>query len=210
MRYHGPGSPGGVAHAFKVLERALPLLGPEGCCERREIVVETAFGGPGARDAFELVTRAVTGNRFRVDPGLARTERGRALEAFVFRLGYRGRVTTLAVREGFVTEEFIDLARTEQRTRRRGTEAGRTQARDGRSRDGPTSFRGLRRQSLGAQRQLPGALAEAQLDQKGAGGGPHHGLAVEALDAEPGHVAAADRFGQRLEGRAQPGFLGLA
>jgi len=116
MRYHGPGSPGGVAHAFKVLERALPLLGPEGCCERREIVVETAFGGPGARDAFELVTRAVTGNRFRVDPGLARTERGRALEAFVFRLGYRGRVTTLAVRGGFVTEEFIDLARTEQRT----------------------------------------------------------------------------------------------
>jgi hypothetical protein len=23
MRYHGPGSPGGVAHAFKVLERGL-------------------------------------------------------------------------------------------------------------------------------------------------------------------------------------------
>ena len=30
MRYHGPGSPGGVAHAFKVLERALPLLSPDG------------------------------------------------------------------------------------------------------------------------------------------------------------------------------------
>ena len=28
LRYHGPGSPGGVAHAFKVLERALPLLDP--------------------------------------------------------------------------------------------------------------------------------------------------------------------------------------
>ncbi len=26
MRYHGPSAPGGVAHAFKVLERALPLL----------------------------------------------------------------------------------------------------------------------------------------------------------------------------------------
>ena len=26
MRYHGPGSPGGVAHAFKVLERALPRV----------------------------------------------------------------------------------------------------------------------------------------------------------------------------------------
>jgi hypothetical protein len=114
MRYHGPGSPGGVAHAFKVLERALPVLDPEGFCERREIVVETAFGGPGARDAFEMVTRAVTGERFRVEAGLARPERGRTRERFVFRLGYRGRVTTLALREGFVTEEFIDLARSER------------------------------------------------------------------------------------------------
>ena len=60
LRYHGPGSPGGVAHAYKVLERALPLLAPDGPPERREIVVRTAFGGPGARDGFELVTRAVT------------------------------------------------------------------------------------------------------------------------------------------------------
>jgi hypothetical protein len=115
LRYHGPGSPGGAAHAFKVLERALPLLDPDGPCERREIVVETAFGGPGARDAFELVTRAVTGDRFHVDPALARPERGRALERFVFRLRYRDRQTTLTVREGFVTDEFIDLARTADR-----------------------------------------------------------------------------------------------
>ncbi len=105
-----------MAHAFKVLERALPLLDPDGPCERREIVVETAFGGPGARDAFELVTRGVTGDRFHVDPTLARPERGRALERFVFRLGYRERRVTLVVREGFVTDEFIDLARTEERT----------------------------------------------------------------------------------------------
>ena len=116
MKYHGPGSPGGVAHAFKVLERALPLLDSEGPCERREIVVETAFGGPGARDAFELVTRAVTGDRFRVDAALERPERGRTLERFVFRLGYRERRATLTIREGFVTDEFIDLARTEERT----------------------------------------------------------------------------------------------
>ena len=115
LKYHGAGSPGGVAHAFKVLERALPLLDPDGLCERREIVVETAFGGPGARDAFEMITRAVTDNRYRVDPGLARPERGRALEAFVFRLGYRDRTATLAVREGFVTDEFIDLARMQNR-----------------------------------------------------------------------------------------------
>lgn len=116
MRYHGPGSPGGVANAFKVLERALPLLDPEAPCERRELVVETAFGGPGARDAFEMVTRCVTGERFHLDPALARPERGRALERFVFRLGYRDERVTLLLREGFVTDEFIDLARTENRT----------------------------------------------------------------------------------------------
>ncbi|MEA2303979.1 MAG: hypothetical protein QOH43_1259 [Solirubrobacteraceae bacterium] len=115
LKYHGPGSPGGVAHAFKVIERALPLLDPDGPCERREIVVATAFGGPGARDAFEMVTRAVTGDRFRVDPALARPERGRALERFVFRLSYRDRHAVLALREGFVSDEFIDLARTRER-----------------------------------------------------------------------------------------------
>jgi len=116
MRYHGPKSPGGVAHAYKVLERGLPLLAPDGVPERREITVRTAFGGPGARDVFELVLRAVTGERYTVDPALARPDRGRAAERFVFVLGNREREVTLAVRDGFVTDEFVDLARTEPRT----------------------------------------------------------------------------------------------
>jgi len=111
MKYHGPGSPGGVAHAFKVMQRAFPLLVPGGRPERREITIETAFGGPGARDAFELVTRAVTGDRYVVDPGLERPERGRTLERFVFRLSCRGTEVTLLVREGLVTDEFIALVR---------------------------------------------------------------------------------------------------
>jgi hypothetical protein len=116
MRYHGPGSPGGVAHAFKVLELALPLLAPGGPPERRELTVATAFGGPGARDAFELVARAVTEGRYVVDGALERPERGRTLERFVFRLGYRERAVTLQVREGYVPDELIDLARNPQRT----------------------------------------------------------------------------------------------
>ncbi|MGI8802123.1 MAG: hypothetical protein ACR2KV_08125 [Solirubrobacteraceae bacterium] len=116
MRYHGPGSPGGVAHAFKVMQRAFPLLDPDAPPERREIEIETPFGGPGARDAFELVTRAVTGDRYVVDPSLARTSRGRTLERFVFTLTYRDRRVTLLVREGFVPDEFIDLARREHRS----------------------------------------------------------------------------------------------
>jgi hypothetical protein len=116
LKYHGGSSPGGVAHAFKVLERALPLLEVAGRVERRRIVIETAFGGPGARDAFELVTRAVTEKRLILDPSLARPEHGRSRERFVFRVRCPDRSVMLTVREGFVTDAFIDLTRRESRS----------------------------------------------------------------------------------------------
>ncbi|MEE2034200.1 hypothetical protein [Rhodococcus chondri] len=111
MKYHGPGFPGGVAHAVKVLERALPALSPGGPAERREISVTTAHRGPGVRDTFEAVTRAVTEGRFTVDSALERTDRGETLERYVFELTYRGSTVRLEVREGFVTDEFISLGR---------------------------------------------------------------------------------------------------
>jgi hypothetical protein len=116
MAYHGGGFPGGVAHGFKVMQRALPLLCPEGAPERREIRVRTSFTGPGARDAFEIVTRALTEERYVVDPDLARPERGRTLERYVFELSYRERAVTLIIRDGIVRDEFIELARMENRT----------------------------------------------------------------------------------------------
>ena len=112
-RYHGPGSPAGVALAFKVLEWGLPLLGP-GVPERREIWVTTAFRGPGARDGFELVTRAVTEGRYVLDATLERPDRGWVLAQFVFRIGYRGAAHTLLLRPGFVDEEFVSLARADR------------------------------------------------------------------------------------------------
>ena len=116
LKYHGPGSPGGVAVAFKVLQRAVALLSPDSPPPRREITVRTAFGGPGARDGFEAVARAVSGERFTHDPALARPERGRLVERFVFDVGLGGDSVTLLLREGFVTEEFIDLARKDGRS----------------------------------------------------------------------------------------------
>jgi hypothetical protein len=115
LDYAGPSSPAGVAHAFKVLERALPLLSPERPLNRRELWIATAFGGPGARDGFELVTRAVTEGRYVIERSLERPERGRALERFVFRLRYRERELTLCAREGYVLEELIGLTRRSER-----------------------------------------------------------------------------------------------
>ena len=115
-RYHGFGFPGGVAHAFKVMQRALPLLTPDGPPERREITIRTPFKGQGARDAFEMVTRATTEGRYTIDDALLAPERGDILKGYVFVLGYRGRSVNLVIREGIVREEFILLGRKPERT----------------------------------------------------------------------------------------------
>ena len=111
MRYHGPGSPGGVAVAFKAMQRAFDVLSPDEPPQRRSIVVCTAFRGPGARDGFEGVTRAVTDGRYTVDRVLVRSDRGRLLEDFVFEVGIGPAIGDMLLRDGFVTDEFIDLAR---------------------------------------------------------------------------------------------------
>ena len=116
LRYAGPHSPGGVAHAFKALQRAIEVLSPDAAPQRRSIAVRTPFQGPGARDGFEAVTRAVTGGPYTVDTALARPDLGRLRQSFVFEVSVGDRAVTLLLREGFVSAEFIDLAGTSQRT----------------------------------------------------------------------------------------------
>ena len=114
--YAGPYSPAGVANAFKVLQRAFAALSPNQPPQRRSVVIRTAFRGPGARDGFEAVTRAVTDGRYTVDLALARPDRGRLLQSFVFQVTIAGRTATLLLRKGFVTAQFIDLASKSDRT----------------------------------------------------------------------------------------------
>jgi hypothetical protein len=115
MRYHGPHSPAGVAMAFKVMQRAFDELSAGATPPRRSVAVRTAFRGPGARDGFEAVTRGVSEGRYVVDRSLLRADRGRLTEDFVFEVTLGDRSATLLLRDGFVTDEFIDLARTDNR-----------------------------------------------------------------------------------------------
>jgi hypothetical protein len=108
--YAGPYSPAGVAAAFKAMQRAFAALSPNQPPQRRSVVIRTAFQGPGARDGFEAVTRAVTDGRYVIEPALARPDRGRLLQGFVFHVSVNGRTATLLMRPGFVTAEFFDLA----------------------------------------------------------------------------------------------------
>lgn len=117
MKYHGYGFPGGVAHAFKVMQRAFPLLDGKAPPERAALAMETAFPGPGARDAFEMVTRMVTGGRYRVDPALADEElRRRVKGPYFFSFRYRDRTVDLTLRPGFVVDEFVALGAKQTRT----------------------------------------------------------------------------------------------
>ncbi len=111
LKYHGRSSVAGVAHAFKAMERAFPLLSPGGPPDRADITVESGFPGGGARDAFEMVTRAVTGDRYRLATEPASADAPEAPGGhFFFRLGYRGAVVELVARAGLVPEEFVEVA----------------------------------------------------------------------------------------------------
>lgn len=116
LKYHGPHFPGEVAHAFKVMELAFPLLDENRPPERHEISITTPFSGPGARDAFEMVTRAVMEDRYNVDPTLAQTHRGEVLKGYYFRLTYRERTISVQIRPGHVRDDFITLSRKANRT----------------------------------------------------------------------------------------------
>jgi len=111
LKYHGRSSIAGVAHAFKAMERAFPLLSPGEPPERSDITVESGFPGGGARDAFEMVTRAVTGDRYQVASEPPTTEAPEAPGGyFFFRLGYRGTEVELVARAGVVPEDFVRVA----------------------------------------------------------------------------------------------------
>jgi hypothetical protein len=54
LRYAGPGSPASLAMAYQAMRLSFPLLDGGKSLVRREIGIETAYRGPGARDGFEL------------------------------------------------------------------------------------------------------------------------------------------------------------
>jgi hypothetical protein len=62
------------------------------------------------------VTRAVSDGRYAVDVALSRPQLGVARERFVFVLQCGDRRRTVALHDGFVTEEFIALTRERSRT----------------------------------------------------------------------------------------------
>ena len=65
-KYHGTRSLCGLTVGYTVLGAAWASLSDGEPLDRNDITVETAFGGPGARDAVEMVTRAVSREAFQL------------------------------------------------------------------------------------------------------------------------------------------------
>lgn len=110
LKYHGLGSIGGVAIAFRVLAAALARLSPAGPIDRRTIRIFTAFPGPGAADAFEMVTRARSDDRYHVNTQLDAPQAAPAAKGrYFFQFTTPQAVCALGLREGVVFPEFIAL-----------------------------------------------------------------------------------------------------
>lgn len=112
VRYHGRTSIGGVALGFRLIQRALADLAPDGPPERDAIAVRTAFPGPGLRDAVEMTTRAVTRGAYTVDESLAAPTAPEAVAGrlwFEVTIGDRRRA--YAAVPGAMSDEFVRVGR---------------------------------------------------------------------------------------------------
>ena len=116
VKFHGTRSICGLTIGYKVLQRAFEALGAAQNPLRREAIsVATAFPGPGARDAFECVTRAVSAERYTIEtvaPGSQIAEA--AFGAYYFRVHHRDDTVHLGVKPGVVRDEFLSLRRKEK------------------------------------------------------------------------------------------------
>lgn len=110
--YHGKDSIGGLSLGYRLLYFALQKLCGESIPERREVSFRTAFPGPGVRDAVEMVTRAVTGNRYHI---LNAEDKKYAPEGVYGRMYFEisvGQKTLICIlRPGVISEEFITTGR---------------------------------------------------------------------------------------------------
>lgn len=112
LRYHGLDSVGGAILGFRLLQRALAELSPDGPAERRDLALFTSFPGFGVRDTLELVTRMVTDGRYTMDPALAdpRASEGVAGRCY-FRFSLGKKSLELSPPPGVPDADFIRYGR---------------------------------------------------------------------------------------------------
>ncbi|MCG6206533.1 hypothetical protein LPW26_17935 [Rhodopseudomonas sp. HC1] len=108
--YHGQAALAMLAVTFQALRLMLPALSPQRPPRRADLVVVSGHPGPGVRDAFEFVTRAVTRGVYTVDRALPHARLCPGVDmSYSWRLSAGDRSVGAALRAGVVPERFFEL-----------------------------------------------------------------------------------------------------
>lgn len=113
LRFHGTRSICGLTVAYKVMEAAWEAIWQGDPPTRESLDVASAFPGPGTRDGFEMVTRAVTRGTYEVLTDVAPSDlvAEAAKGAYFFRLSDGQQIIELGLKPGMLPEEFIPKRR---------------------------------------------------------------------------------------------------
>lgn len=115
--YHGQAALAMLAVTFQALRLAFAALSPSVPPRRKDITITSGHPGPGVRDAFEFVTRAVTRNAYVVDRSLAESRLVPSADiSYSFRVSISGRTAILGLRPDALPERFFTLNFTPSRT----------------------------------------------------------------------------------------------
>jgi hypothetical protein len=115
--YHGQGALAMLAVTFRALEAALKALSPDRAPQRRGITVVSGHPGPGVRDSFEFVTRAVTRGVYTVDRSLPDARLAPSADlSYSFRVTLDGKTAEIAVLPTALPERFFTLTFNPSRT----------------------------------------------------------------------------------------------
>lgn len=111
-KYHGLKRCGGLALGFRLLKFALDrFTSTDSIADRNLITFKTAFDGPGIIDSSEYVGRCLTRKRFMVLPSEAIEAPECIWGRLYFEIGYGTKLMKLTVREGVVSQEFLEAGR---------------------------------------------------------------------------------------------------
>lgn len=115
--YHGQSALAMAAMVFQAMRAAFDVLSPGKPPARADISIVSGHPGPGVRDSFEAVTRAVTRGAYTVDPSRpeARFAPGHDI-SYSFRITVGGRTAEIALLPDALPKRFFALVFAKSRT----------------------------------------------------------------------------------------------
>jgi hypothetical protein len=124
--YHGQGALAMLAVTFRALQFALETLSPDRPAKRSDITIMSGHPGPGVRDSFEFVTRAVTRGVYTVNRSLPDARLMPTADlSYSFRVMLGGKTAEIAVLPDALPARFFALTFNPKRTPEEDAEARR-------------------------------------------------------------------------------------